>query len=152
MIGRNVKLFCCEDASNIENYDKAIADKENIWHCHHRLELTITGGVVDCSVQDLIGWGLYYNRPASELIFLTHSEHKGLHNKSTHFRKHNSNVQRGRRHAWKNGKERKIQCIETGIIYDSIRSTGDRHSAEVADGKLKHSHHLHYCWVEEKLK
>ena len=35
MIGRNVKLFCCEDASNIENYDKAIADKENIWHCHH---------------------------------------------------------------------------------------------------------------------
>ena len=31
--------YCSEDISNIENYDKAIADKEQTWVCHHRLEI-----------------------------------------------------------------------------------------------------------------
>ena len=70
------KKFCCEDLSLIENYDKAIADATQTWHCHHRGEVLPCGRF---SVSDLKKFGLYFNRPASELIFLTHSEHRSLH-------------------------------------------------------------------------
>ena len=67
------KKFCNEDLSLIENFDNAIADKEQTWHCHHRREL-------ETSRKELIEIGEYYNRPANELIFLTKSEHNALHN------------------------------------------------------------------------
>ena len=70
------KNFCCEDISLIENYDKAIADMTQTWHCHHRGEILPCGRF---SVDDLKKFGLYYKRPAAELIFLTHSEHRRLH-------------------------------------------------------------------------
>ena len=73
---KNVKLFCCEDISLIENYDKAIADKTQTWHSHHRLETE-----KNLSVKELRKAGLYYHRPASELIFLTPFEHYNLHYK-----------------------------------------------------------------------
>ena len=69
-----VKKYCNEDISLIENYDKAVADSTQTWHCHHRREL-------ETSRKELIKNNQYYNRPAIELIFLTHSEHKSLHNK-----------------------------------------------------------------------
>lgn len=73
---RTVITFCCEDLNLIENYETAINDKEQTWHCHHRLE--IQNGKV-YSRKDLIDMNLYYNRPASELIFLTKSMHSSLH-------------------------------------------------------------------------
>lgn len=75
------KRFCKEDISLIENYDKAIADETQTWHCHHRDEVkTLPSGIkVFRSREDLIEAGRYYNCPASELIFLTCSEHRRLH-------------------------------------------------------------------------
>ena len=70
---RYAKSYCKEDISLIENYDKAISDKEQIWHCHHRKE-------IETSRKELIELGEYYLRPASELIFLTEHEHRSLHN------------------------------------------------------------------------
>ena len=70
------KSFCKEDISTIENYDKAIADTTQTWHCHHRTEIWW-----NCSKKDLIDNECYYNRKACELIFLTPSEHLRLHNK-----------------------------------------------------------------------
>lgn len=72
-----VYAYCIDDPSSIENYEKAIADKDNTWVCHHKLELrddylNTTG--------DLIKMGLYYHRPADELIFLTRKEHNHVHN------------------------------------------------------------------------
>ena len=64
--------YCKNDISLIENYDKAIADDTQTWHCHHRRETIF-------SRKDLIEIGEYYNRPACELIFLTKSEHMKLH-------------------------------------------------------------------------
>ena len=70
----NAKRFCCEDISKIENYDKAINDKsDTVWDCHHKL------GIIKTK-KELQEMGLYYNRPASELMFLTHNEHRYLHN------------------------------------------------------------------------
>lgn len=80
MIGKTVQMYCCEDISKIENYDKAVSDKTQVWQCHHKLELIETGGVVNASRKDLTDWGLYYSRPADELIFLTIKQHMLLHN------------------------------------------------------------------------
>lgn len=71
----SVKAYCCDDYRLIENYDKAINDKINHWDCHHRLETEL-----NMSVKELKEKDLYYNRPASEFIFLTHSEHAKIHN------------------------------------------------------------------------
>lgn len=69
---RSAKELCCEDISLIENYGKAIADQTQTWHIHHRKESIH-------SRNDLIAIGEYYGRPASELIFLTPTEHHKLH-------------------------------------------------------------------------
>ena len=74
---KNVKKFCKDDFSLIENYDKAIADKTQTWQCHHRRETIF-------SRKDLIEIGEYYNRPACELIFLTPTEHHKLHKLGKH--------------------------------------------------------------------
>ena len=74
MISKYVNKYCCEDISLIENYDKAIADTKQIWHCHHRKEID-----ENLSLKQIKEQELYYNRPASELIFLTKSEHQALH-------------------------------------------------------------------------
>ena len=82
----NAKKFWKDDISLIENYDKAIDDTTQVWHCHHRRETIF-------SRKDLIEIGEYYNRPACELIFLTKSEHHRLHNlgkPSVMNRKHHS--------------------------------------------------------------
>ena len=81
MINERMAKRYCKDFTKIENYEKAIADTTQTWQCHHRLELEITGGVCDVTAKDLTDWGLYYDRPAEELIFLTHSEHRILHTK-----------------------------------------------------------------------
>ena len=72
------KNFCCDDISLIENYELAIADTTQTWDCHHRGEVLPCGRF---SRADLKKFGLYYKRPASELIFLTKSEHMSLHKK-----------------------------------------------------------------------
>lgn len=76
----------CKDYKNIENYDKAKADNFKGWHCHHRLETHTSDGerrLVDITVAELKALDMYYNRPSSELIFLTESEHNAF-NKGKH--------------------------------------------------------------------
>ena len=97
----NAKRFCKEDISKIENYDKAVNDKEITWHCHHRTEIWW-----NCSKKDLIENECYYNRKACELIFLTPAEHRRLHSmnmsgdtriKMKEAKKGKNNVMYGRR-------------------------------------------------------
>ena len=78
-----VNRYCSEDVSNIENYELALADNVNMWHCHHRLEVGSNGEVI--SMDDLKKHGLYWHRPANELIFLTPSEHTILHKNGNHY-------------------------------------------------------------------
>lgn len=70
-----------EEITSIENYE--LAKKENFdgWCIHHKMELVSTGAVVDSSKQELIDWEIYYNRPASELMFMRIAEHTRLHHK-----------------------------------------------------------------------
>lgn len=68
-----VKKFC-KEYRLIENYDQAMADTTQTWHCHHRHEIDWA-----LSKEELIAIGRYYDVHYSELIFLTPEEHKRLH-------------------------------------------------------------------------
>ncbi len=71
---KNVERYCSESIALIENYDIAVSDTTQMWECHHRKETD------ECLTrQQLKEYGLYYNRPASELIFLTKEQHRRIH-------------------------------------------------------------------------
>ena len=98
--------FYCKDYENIENYDKAKADEFVGWNCHHRLETHNSDGerrAVYITASELQALGMYYERPASELIFLTSSEHNTLHHKgkliSEEHKKKVSEASKGNKHA-----------------------------------------------------
>ena len=71
----------CTEPEKIENYERAKKDNFKGWHCHHRLETHNSDGerrLVDIGYEELKALGMYYNRPASELIFLTTREHNAF--------------------------------------------------------------------------
>ena len=77
---KNYKRYC-KDIENVENYEKAKKDNFKGWEVHHRLETHTPDGKrreVDIGYKELKALGLYYNRPAEELIFLTTKEHNAL--------------------------------------------------------------------------
>lgn len=80
---KTVKKYCREDIALIENYEEAIADKENSWDCHHRDEIRVlpSGMVVLRTPEELKENGRYWKCPANELIFLKHGDHTKLHGK-----------------------------------------------------------------------
>ena len=73
MIRKDVKIYCCEDISKIENYKQALNAKTT-WDVHHKREIT-----ENKTSQQLIDESLYFNRPANELIFLSRKEHIRIH-------------------------------------------------------------------------
>lgn len=77
MISKEVKKYCREDISLIENYEEAVNSSEP-YECHHRYELN--DGMI-LTKNDLKNMGLYYKRPASELIFMKADEHQRMHHK-----------------------------------------------------------------------
>lgn len=108
-----VSRYCCEDLSLIENYDKAVADETQTWNCHHRLEMQ---GDCRISPKKLRELGLYENRPASELIFLTKAEHNRLHMLDTKLSKETKQKISQANHGKKRSEEtkRKISEIQFG--------------------------------------
>ena len=74
----NAKRFCSEDIALIENYHQAISDEKRMWDIHHRRECDANGRTLFTNKQ-LKDMNLYFNRPASELIFVTRSMHWKLH-------------------------------------------------------------------------
>ena len=71
------KKYCCEPLELVDNYAAAKADNFAGWCIHHKLEIQPDGTRV--SRQQLIDQNLYYDRPASELIFMRGPEHNRLH-------------------------------------------------------------------------
>ena len=107
----------CKDFENIENYEKAKADNFKGWDCHHRLETHTSDGerrLVDITAAELQALGMYYNRPADELIFLTRSEHSSLHKPSEETKKKMSEASKGNKHAlgYKHSEEAKNKMSE----------------------------------------
>lgn len=78
--GKNSYFSYCipSEYEMIENYEKAKSDNFVGWHCHHRLELH-PDNTIRFTVDSLKKLGLYYKRPANELIFLKIEEHARKH-------------------------------------------------------------------------
>lgn len=86
---RFVQCHYTSDWENVENYAKAKADNFIGWDCHHRLETKCPA--YKPTLKELKEWGLYYDRPPEELIFLTKKDHTKLHHKGNKYckgRKH----------------------------------------------------------------
>ena len=112
--------YCREDISLIENYDKAIADKTQLWDCHHRRESIYTKA-------QLIEMGEYYNRPAMELIFLPPKDHMRVpHIGKTEGWKRAGKTNSGRKHYV--SEEGRRRMSENGKIQG--RKNGRRHPTE----------------------
>lgn len=71
-----IKQYCKDPIEWIENYQEAVNDQTQTWHCHHRFETEY-----NLSKIELQALGFYFDRPFCELIFLTPEEHKRLHRK-----------------------------------------------------------------------
>ena len=71
--GPSIRRYCSEPLSNIENYKEAVKSPFK-YVIHHRKE---DDGY---SVKELRQMGLYWHRPAAELIFMERREHIKHHN------------------------------------------------------------------------
>lgn len=69
---KDVKKFC-KDYTKIENYEEAMNDTTQTWHCHHILGEILTK-------QQLLDHDFYYDIPPCMLKFVTPTEHRALHN------------------------------------------------------------------------
>lgn len=121
MISKNVKKYCYEDLSLIENYDKAITDTTQIWHCHHRVET-----IMNCSQRELIAKECFFNRPAHELIFLTSAEHRRIHQRGKKFSdKHKQKMRQshlGKPHPVSDqGMKRRIAAVKAALTKKRIK-------------------------------
>ena len=70
--------FAPGELHKIENYSIASSQGYYGWHLHHK-NGTEKSNINGKRVKDLKAEGLYYLRPASELIFLTAKEHRNIH-------------------------------------------------------------------------
>lgn len=128
------RKFCCEDISLIENYELAVNDKTQTWHCHHRL------GCVDGvykSIDELKKLGLYYSRPASELIFLTRSEHRKIHGNNPITKIKMSAAQKGH-YGWNKGKKFGPLSEETKIKISKAhkgKKLSDEHRKNISEAQ-----------------
>ena len=146
-MGHKFEKFC-KSPENIENYEKAKADNFKGWDCHHRLETHNSDGKrrdVDISVEELISIGMYFDRPAYELVFLPSSEHISLHKKGkTYFKgKHHteeakkkiSEAQKGENNSmhgkspWNKGKK---------MSEEYCRKNSESHKGKPSSNKGKH--------------
>jgi len=79
-----MRKYFCENIELIENYQLAKSHNFKGWVIHHRLETHTSDGekrIVELTRFELDALGMYYNRPASELIYLTRGQHNTIHKK-----------------------------------------------------------------------
>ena len=150
----------CRQPKLIENYDKAITDKTQIWDCHHRREELY-------SQKELIERGEYYDVPPEDLIFLTPSEHHKIDSKckrvseahkgmklSEEHKRRIGKAHKGMKHSdeakrrMSEAKFKKVLCVETSEVFESMmdahRRTGISNISQVCLGKRKTAGGFHW--------
>ena len=146
----NCNAFCVEDITNIENYKKAV-NSEEMYVCHHKLETHTSDGKrrkVDISKGELIALGMYYHRPAQELVFMLKGEHTKLHNE--HKKGENSTFY-GKCHSEET--KRKIAEALKGNTWNKGKSKSEEHKIKIAEAnKGKRHSDDSYKRQSEKMK
>ena len=161
----NHRCFC-RHPELIENYDKAIADTTRVYEVHHRLETHASDGerrLVELTREELIALGMYYDRPAEELIFLTRADHNKLHHIGMKFseeaKRKMSETRKGKHFSEEHKRKiieahsKKVLCLETNEVFESTRDaqrkTGIFHNSisNVCNGKFKTAGGYHWKFV-----
>lgn len=153
MISNKYKItrYCNEDMSNIENYEIAV-NSELLYDCHHRLELEDENGIkrdTPFSIKELKTINLYYHRPASELIFIEHSEHTRLHHKGKHMSEESKkkiseaarNISEETRQKMSNARKGKHHSEETKKLLSEKGKNMTQEHREKLSKALKGRHH-----------
>lgn len=86
--------YCFEDVEKIEGFIP-VDSRQFKMVIHHRLESHDESGKLRSrflTVKQLKLAGLYYNRPAAELIWMTDSEHKKLHQQDLTYQENLQNM------------------------------------------------------------
>ena len=157
----------CTKPELIENYDKAIADKTQVWECHHRREEFY-------SYKELIERGEYFDRPPEELIFLTKSEHhkidsackriaesmkgKRVGENNPFYGKYHSEEAKRKMSVTRKGRpciwcRKKVLCVETGTIYESateaakMTNTRQTYISDACNGRQKTAAGYHWKYI-----
>ena len=158
MMTRNQKTnrhkFCSEPLELVENYMAAKADDFEGWCMHHRREIQPDGTRV--SAKELIDHGLYYGRPAEELIFMRFEEHTSLHmlgkptwNKGKHLSEEH------RRKMSESLKGRTLSAEHRKKIAESLsgennpRAMSGKHHSEETRKKLSEAHKGKNNWTKD---
>ena len=157
-IPRQYKYYC-RFPELIENFYDAFTDNFKGWVCHHRFELEDSDGnprAIRLTSQELKALGMYYHRPPEELIFMTNSDHRKLHNSEklrvSNFRKTINSpdyVNAGRwvkgQTAWNKGTSMKDDSKQK--IVDSLRSnTNSRQNRAKLLSKKWHENNEGLTW------
>lgn len=130
--------YCCEDISNIENYEKAKADNFVGWVIHHRDERRVlpSGMVAIRTYQELKENGRYYNCPANELIYLSTKAHGEIHPISEEHRKKLSDIRRGT----KASEETRKKMSRSHLGRKPVNNSGWKHTDEWKNEHTKKMH------------
>lgn len=141
----------CDTPSEIENYDEAVNDNTQMWICHHRLETNFSDGAprpksAYLLKDELKALGIYFHRPAEELIFMKRKDHEELHKLGKRLSKETcQNVSKATRRSY-------YRCIETGEVKcctDWINE-GFRPDIAVRRNKSNSSNGMHFIKEETK--
>lgn len=135
---RQAHRFCRDDISKIENYEEAVNDKTQTWHIHHRLELTLDGEFA-LSAAQLKMHDMYYHRPYYELIFLTPTEHRRIHNIGQSEDTRNKRINSLNGHYVSDETKRKISELASKRVGEKNPWYGKLHSEE-SKKKMSESH------------
>ena len=134
---KQAKKFC-KDYTKIENYEEAVNDTTQTWHCHHRLELTLDGEFA-LTVAQLKMHDMYYYRPYYELIFLTPEEHIRLHTKGK------NNPMHGRSSPMK-GKQLSVETrikLSEAKKGKKLKPFTDEHRRKLSEAKKGEKNHFY---------
>ncbi len=69
MITKFAEAYCSESPVMIEGYKEAVNDHTQVWRLYHKNEILTSLGEVSKAILNRLG--LWLNRPASELAFMT---------------------------------------------------------------------------------
>ena len=146
------KSYCSEPIDKIEHYEEALADNFAGWCMHHRREIRLDGTRV--SAKELIDQGLYFGRPASELIFMRFGEHSALHMTGKHHsdetRQKLSEAKRGKNHPFF-GKHRSEETRQKMSVNNG-RFWKGKHLSEYHRQKLSEAHKGKHRSAETRQK
>lgn len=143
MIGSQIRALrkVCKEFEQVENYEEAINDKEYLWILHHRDEIReLPSGMVALRSSEYLKlWGLYYHRPADELIFLRNDVHSDLHAKYlTDETKFMMGVNRGRKFS-KEHCDNLSESHKGKEPWNKGKKLSDEHVSNLWNSKRKHA-------------